>query len=854
MTGDRRVWRGFTATLGTVLFLGACGNGTTTPPAPAPAPQPPVPEPAVPATPTGLMVSATTVDSISWTWNAVDGATGYAVQVSRDAVFDDSDVIHRTTETTFTARGLPSETSVYVRVAAAGGTRESPLLSAWTPHIVGMSAPPPVPEPELDPLPGGTITTTDENQILVALEADDFVPANLFDLSGRTLLFTPSGGSGYSRSVRPVAWEEDIGAPVADLAEIEFQGFRFPFAGQQWESFFISRFGLVTFGEPFPFSGNEPDRRGRMFEIANLFVVMPTISPLYKPHLGGRRGSDARRFANTQHVARRPDRTVVTWITSEPLFHVFGRRPKGKMRFQVVLHADGRIAFNYAAAPQDPDEAVRDGIVGLFPMGLKGDRIARLTDATHQAVPGHLDVLEVAVYESDTDHLFVEFTTRGPIPAPNRNEMYFYWLFFDTDEPWWTRRDRADEDFLWSYEVSGDGAQATGPGVAGVYESESGAENTVGLIVHPRRIPGNSASGIAASVVVGSRARVGGSWTSDQNPWTRPALIQLPGVAGPPSLVDLSAPDGRPSGEQGEVFHYLRIRDIAEVSCDIIEALGDEFNFFAFNSQFRVDILEPGPAHFFAGFYRDNVPVTGTGMRRSSDPTCVTGSRLWNTWGFPSWIKSDRVLNHDPDSGQSTPYDRGLAYFAHEIGHTWLAAASHLSQDGERRLGDSGGHWLSELHAPAPFPRRGTAAENGSVMGGNFWRENSDGTFTRTHGWGTKAGGFSWLDLYLMGLATPEEVPDMFLLRNRQRVRGNDYTGDKEIVTMEQILAVMGPRDPPAARAQKVFNAGFVYFVEPDSAPDPELLRIHAEYRDRALDHWSHVTGGRSQITTRLPR
>ena len=141
-------------------------------------------------------------------------------------------------------------------------------------------------------------------------------------------------------------------------------------------------------------------------------------------------------------------------------------------------------------------------------------------------------------------------------------------------------------------------------------------------------------------------------------------------------------------------------------------------------------------------------------------------------------------------------------------------------------------------------------------MGGASWRENPDGTFTPTVGWWTKAGGFSWLDLYLMGLATPEEVPDMFILRNLQQLTSNregPHAAEKENVTLEQVIAAIGPRNPPQEQARKVFIMGFVYFLLPGQTPDPELLREHANYRDRALDHWHHVTGGRGQLTTEFP-
>ena len=91
------------------------------------------------------MVSATTENSITWTWNAVEGAIGYGVQVSADHDFDDSDTIHATTETTHTESELEPETTVHVRVRAASGTVEEPVPGEWSEHVDGTSAmPPPV--------------------------------------------------------------------------------------------------------------------------------------------------------------------------------------------------------------------------------------------------------------------------------------------------------------------------------------------------------------------------------------------------------------------------------------------------------------------------------------------------------------------------------------------------------------------------------------------------------------------------------------------------------------------------------------------------------------------------------------
>ena len=257
-----------------------------------------------------------------------------------------------------------------------------PTAPTPTPPPAPEPAPPPDPPIEITPV-GRGISVTSENQILMELMSEDVVSANPLDLAGRTLMFTRAGG-GYSREVRALDWDEDLGDPVDDNAEIVFQ---FDFAGREWESFFVSRYGLVTFGEPYPFSQLGPDRWGTMAEIAEHLGAPPVIAALYKPRLGGWGTYDAEQFGNTQHVSRRPDRVVVTWITTDAAFHVHGVPPQEKTRFQMTLHADGGIAFHYAPEPDDSDEAIRDGIVGLFPGAVKTGLLGSIPDSVDGSVP-----------------------------------------------------------------------------------------------------------------------------------------------------------------------------------------------------------------------------------------------------------------------------------------------------------------------------------------------------------------------------------------------------------------------------------------------------------------------------------
>ena len=79
------------------------------------------------------------------------------------------------------------------------------------------------------------------------------------------------------------------------------------------------------------------------------------------------------------------------------------------------------------------------------------------------------------------------------------------------------------------------------------------------------------------------------------------------------------------------------------------------------------------------------------------------------------------------------------------------------------------------LQAPVAFPyQRPTEA---SPLGGGVWQDNFDGTFTQLDdNYYVPATGWSYQDLYLMGLISEQEVPDSFILQNRVPV-GRDPQG-----------------------------------------------------------------------------
>ena len=426
------------------------------------------------------------------------------------------------------------------------------------------------------------ISITADNQILVELMPDDTTPANRFDLNGRTLVFTPDGQGGYSRQVQALDWEEDIGEAVADGAVIVLESFGFDFAGWTWDSFYVSRHGALTFGGPMTYDSHESENRfATMREIAGKFVDTPTISPLYKPRLG-------EWGTGTQHVARWPDRVVVTWITTEPAFYVHGVPPEKPARFQAVLRTDGSIRFNYS------DVAFGDGIVGLFPDDeiVEGDLIASIVDARDSELPGHLDLLEAAIYTTNADSkVILEFTTREPIPEPDEGTVYSYRLYFDTDKPFWTRPDWSDLDLAWQIDVKAGGEWTARGDVHAVELLESDTSNQVALLADISDLEGLSASVLADAAQFDNDSYVQGNLVLP------PAQIELPVRP----RVDLSRSDLAFSRRQSEVFRYRGAPDPVDIACRIIDILGDRFDHFVFHNEFRIDSQEsatPVKSHY----------------------------------------------------------------------------------------------------------------------------------------------------------------------------------------------------------------------------------------------------------------
>ena len=343
------------------------------------------------------------------------------------------------------------------------------------------------------------------------------------------------------------------------------------------------------------------------------------------------------------------------------------------------------------------------------------------------------------------------------------------------------------------------------------------------------------------------------------------------------AAIDLSSAgkgDG-PYSTVYEAFHYLSLPNPRDLSCTVIKALGDKFDFLAYYSDFRVDNQEAGtPSNGPLGGGPAGGAVTGIGAQQRGLASYCTEGRF--QWQFvqPVYVGSNQMQEQPPagttsdnnhnigfymhqlaertPDGRIPAYDYAMSQIGHEMGHRWSAFVSARVNGETIPLGPT--HWARGLQAPAPFAfQRPTEA---SAMGGGVWQDNYDGTFTQLDDdYYVPATAYSYLDLYLMGLIAPSEVPDFFMLRNLSPA-GRDANGhpvfkaDRTKISIQDVIAVEGPRQPDVDHAQKQFNTGIVVIVEHGKKPSRELLERADGIRKAWMDYFATATGHRASMTT----
>jgi hypothetical protein len=120
-------------------------------------------------------VTGTTSNSITWTWDAVEGVRGYRGQFSLDATFTETDATFLIVAptTSHTVSNLAGNTTGHFRVRSGTGTALTDLsYGDWSDGVSGTTAAPP-PATALDAPDGVTTSATDDSVTVSWDEVDD---------------------------------------------------------------------------------------------------------------------------------------------------------------------------------------------------------------------------------------------------------------------------------------------------------------------------------------------------------------------------------------------------------------------------------------------------------------------------------------------------------------------------------------------------------------------------------------------------------------------------------------------------------------------------------------------------------
>ena len=700
------------------------------------------------------------------------------------------------------------------------------------------------------------------NSNLVVMDLDDGAlgKANLFGLVGQTLRFTPDG-SQYRVEHETLNWDSDFGSELTG-AEVALHQFPFPFSGKKWNSFFVGTTGSISFGQRENDDNPVNSRRseggvsiGRFDPLADaastLIDSAPAICVFFKPRMSG------------PHYAKElADRAVVTWDVTEPFGNIQDFTWfKTINRFQVVLHRNGSIEMSYK------ELAAKDAIVGIYPeLSGNGKSLATVEAEPHSDLAAHLDVRKLNLSVEDGIRLKVTFEMRGPALREGDPALdgVTYRVYLDAQKPISTSANADQKKLAWTargiaWHHRPSRYIAFGPGVSRKVIASGNTITLEGVV--PSSLRGLQQASVSAEVVAPGHP--------DPVARVTPHVIRLSGIRNPEvHLSSLTRKDG-PFAVVYEAFHYLTLPRPQDLSCTVIKALGDKFDFLAYYSDFRIDNQEAGTPS--DGPVGGNVTGVGATMH-DLQSYCTEGRFQWE-YLQPVYVGSNQMQEWPPDGapvgsdhdvtfylhqlaerspdGKILPYNYAMSQIGHEMGHRWAAFVSAKLKGGETiQLGPV--HWARGLQAPVAFPyQRPTEA---SAMGGSVWQDNFDGTYTQLDDdYYVPATGYSYLDLYLMGLISPSEVPDFFILQNLVPA-GKDPNGhpifkaDRTKVTIQDVIATEGPRLPGVDHSQKKFNTGIVVVVEHGHPPSKELLERANGIRERWIDYWEITTGHRASM------
>lgn len=279
------------------------------------------------------------------------------------------------------------------------------------------------------------------------------------------------------------------------------------------------------------------------------------------------------------------------------------------------------------------------------------------------------------------------------------------------------------------------------------------------------------------------------------------------------------------SGAIAEVFVAGPTVNLQNVARQFYRTHGDDFDSLILFTNFESDLDDIALA--FAVPVKNDILGIGNPSWEEIFPLFDNTTDYGSQGKLRTIISMNNLKLWDDDPLESAwgPASSTLGVLAHEYEHGW-----GIYIQPPELLGRQYAHWSFFFHT------------GGSLMGGNDIQDNGDGTFTTLK----PKELYSPLDLYLMGLLSPEEVPPMFLvtepydldlpppynedfisvdmLSTADPLGDVTFRGERQDITIEDIVKLNGTRIPGADSSQKDFRVAFILLTMGEEEPEPEEI------------------------------
>lgn len=652
------------------------------------------------------------------------------------------------------------------------------------------------------------------------VEADDELVLGYrpFDLEGQSLVFEPRAGNRYAVRREPLRYLEPAGTPVHDFVTgartfTRELGFTFSAFGRNVTRVHLTAFNGIHFDEP---SGEPAVMQFDALEAA--VHRQPLISPLM---ITNRKPS---RLAFPQlFVEENDDGLVVTWRSSVGISFGYD--------VQAELRKDGSIIFSYRSmramtwgapvlsAGFDPKNAARRTL-------HTGPDARGEVSSVPAAVRGMLDFVQADVERIGDTEVFAVRLKLAASPDASKiaaNETLRYTVTVLGLQA------SVEVDRTGMRVLGFDGLAPIANGAAARVDGD--VLEVYGLQAAPGQ-PMRTTIRVASYLRPSFTARDVFNFEATFDAAPRRVAVDLSSVA---QDSELALPIAEP--------FVLGAFDPYAVWQELQPAFGltdESVDAVAMYQTFFTDII------FYAGAY-------ATGSNPQVDG--IAPAAAWRGTGAnrTATLLHMNQLNYGYQISEKTSSQVML----HEFGHRWL----YFFRIKENSVTSS---VLNPISAhPAGYVDTRSAFrvyddQESSVMGGGFFTRQGDGSYIAR----AANAGYSWTDLYLMGLAAPEEVQPWFYLAGTSPALPQAYwpqdgivvQGERRNVNIGQIIDVHGPRNPATATSQKDFRVAFVLVTEPGrEATAAEIAKLN-EWRALMERNFAIATGGRGRLTTTYVR